>query len=399
MAIPLPGLQGFRGSDWDNAGKTLYAVKYDYDEGYDRIWKSTDRGQTFDLCNITFDGQAPSSTFPVTAPSAYFNYAIPLMIPTKLSLDETDKMLIAPIGSQTLYLCSDISQDTLAFISVHKDDDNPGAGGVFNGFAECRTEGELYLYFGWYAIGVDGVDIDNKAFLYNAIGDYKKWQRIGAWEARHIHTVRVNPYNNYLYVVLGEPNAASPNVADAGKIMRRDLNNWRTTGWVCVTDTWKTHACQVPNGPDLGLYFSTLEFIPYSNWVVLGEDTDWCKGRIFSFYDDGRDGSNPSKQLPFDPIYRYTAPNLGEFWLGAVRMGDKLYFASMFLIFSAEPESTQCVSTKDGITWMLEESCNKPPARLGDNCTHGVFTYHPERGRMLIFSLSYKDSWYIEMCH
>ena len=84
------------------------------------------------------------------------------------------------------------------------------------------------------------------------------------------------------------------------------------------------------------LYFSTLGFIPNTNRVVIGEDTDFVPGRIWFFDDDGRDGTDHKKPRPFHlkPSYdepSYSAHNDGEFFLGAVSMGDKLYFASQFL--------------------------------------------------------------------
>lgn len=132
-----PSLKGFRGSDWNNAGTKIFAVRYE--AGVDRIYRSAD--------GITFE-TSPCGTLPQFTPdNPYFWYALPLFIPTAKFGDATEKMLISPIGSQKIYRCNDISQASLTFTAVHTDTVNAGTGGIFNGFAE---DADRNVYAGWW---------------------------------------------------------------------------------------------------------------------------------------------------------------------------------------------------------------------------------------------------------
>ena len=392
-----PNIAGFRGSDWDNAGKNLYAVRYETKKQCDVIHRSKDRGRTFKpWCDLPFVPEADLSQ--------YYWYSIPLMIPSKVNDDEPDQMLISPIGSQTLYRCADISQESPRFDPVLTPGGaDPGRAGVFNGFAENKIDGIDFdgtVYVGWYAI----YSGSNQALLYKATAadSYTTWQLMNHWHARHIHAVRVNPYNGYLYVVLGEPNlnyaGEAPTAADAALIGGEDAAKIMRSkdgggSWFTITNTWDIEV-KVVEGNWLGLYFSTLGFVPGTNRVVLGEDTDWVQGSIFYFDDDDREGNSD----PIGPQLIYTTDNAGEFFNGAVTMGDKLYFASQFLAPTKGVTSTKCVSTTDGISWKVEQVCGSTEyaSNPGPNSCLGVFTYHPERGGRLIYSLSTSDSFIID---
>ncbi|HEY0412916.1 MAG TPA: hypothetical protein VGD66_07235 [Allosphingosinicella sp.] len=375
-----PSLKHFRGSDWNNAGTAIYAVHHETTGNYDAIYRSND--------GITFESVGCGSLPPVTKSTAYFWFSVPLFIPTAKPGD-TEKMLISPIGSQTLYVCDDISKTPLTFAPLSLDSVDTGSAGVWNGFADDAA-GNVYV--GWYAMDSS----ENKAILYksSAAEGYTTWHIVTSWEARHIHTVRVNPFNGYLYVVVGEPRDSSvaTDSADSAKVMRSKDGG---ATWTCLTDTWANTPVE-PCAPDipllyLGLYFSTLGFI--KERVVLGEDTDFKRGRIFYFDDDGRDGTDSAKPLPFTPQPTYQTCNPGEFFLGAASMGDRLYLASQYLAPTQGVVSTRCVSTCDGVTWTLEQVCASVPDINASSM--GIITQHPDRAGKLIYALSPTDSFVI----
>ncbi|HET9640876.1 MAG TPA: hypothetical protein VFP12_16905 [Allosphingosinicella sp.] len=378
-----PSLKGFRGSDWNNAGTKIFAVRSEKgtDLKYrDHIYRSAD--------GITFETSSCGTLPELQNDNPYFWYALPLFIPTAKFGDATEKMLISPINSETIYRCNDISQASLTFTPVLTDTVNAGTGGIFNGFAE---DADRNVYAGWYSI----YSSQNKAILYKSTraSDYGVWTVLKSWEARHIHTVRVNPYNGYLYVVLGEPRDSTTLASDSADTARIMRSKDGGTSWECVTDTWAMPVMPAAPGPIyLGLYFATLGFI--KNRVVLGEDTDFKRGRIFYFDDDGRDGSDPGSPLPFVPQVSYTTCNNGEFFLGAVSLGDRLYFASQFLAPTTGVASTRCVSTADGSNWKVEQICAFTPSAA--HASFGLFTHHPERRGRLIYSLSATDSFVID---
>ena len=392
-----PSLKGFRGSDWNNAGTEIFAVRYDDTATCDKIYRSAD-GITFEADSC---GQLPP---PTQTGGGFYGYSLPLMIPTRPSGGGTEKMLVSPIGSQQIYLCDDIGQPALTFETVFTATAG-GTSGIFNGFAD-DADGNVYA--GWYSIDSG----ENQALLYKSTlaQGYRTWTLIDSWQARHIHSVRINPFNKYLYVVLGEPEDPLVNASNSRDVARIMRSKDGGTTWTCVTDTWfntpvvpwtppPTVPLPVtPPPPEyLGLYLAGIGFV--DGRVVVGEDTDYKAGRIFYFDDDGRDGGDPAKPLPFVPQASYQTCNGGEFFVGSATLGNRLYFASLFLDMyrTVGITSTRCVSTTDGVTWRVEQICSYlQGAPLTDNnATLGILTQHPERGRSLIYSLSARHSFII----
>jgi hypothetical protein len=363
--IPL-GIKGFRGSDWDNAGERLFVVK---DKA---IWVSSDRGATFQPWPAWQPSNCPDDGY------GYYGFPILLMIPSRIA-DEPERMLVSPLGSQRLFECADINAADPQFVAA----DLPGIdvrtqdAGVFNGFAE-DAQGTLYV--GWYSIFVPSVnDEAPMAVLFRKRRDDASWTQIKTWSARHIHAVRVNPYNSWLYVVLGEPYNNNQGT-DPAKVFR-SKDGGQT--WTCVTDTWG-----IKRIGDVGLYFATIGFI--RDRVILGEDTDWERGRIYQFIDYDSDAGPP-----FVTVQSYETAHPAEFFLGATSMGDKLYFASQFMSKIGPrrpdggydyPATTRCISTRDGLEWKKEIETDSDGHNLG------ILTYHPERGNKLVISLSGGES-------
>lgn len=360
------GLQGFRGSDWDNAGERLFALR-----GKELV-VSVDRGVTFQPWPAWSPSNCPDDTH------KYYGFPITMMIPTLLGA-EAERMLISPLGSQKLFECPDINALSPVFnvAALPGIDPTKQTAGVFNGFAE-DDQGTVYV--GWYSICVpDSNDEQPMAILFRKRLKETAWSVAIQWGARHVHAVKFNPYNGFLYVVLGEqtyPNTErSP---DAAKVLR-STDGGNT--WTCVTNTWPQTQ---PSG--YGLYFVTIEFL--GNRVVVGEDTDLMQGRIFYFDDDGRQGASVA---PFTPVAAFPAKYASEFFLGAARLGSRLYLASQFMYNEngpVPPATTRCVSSTDGANWTLEFEA--PTG--GDNSIMGrnlgILTYHPERGNKLIYSLT-----------
>lgn len=379
-------LAGFRGSDWDNNenSPSLYAAL-----GL-KIYKSIDKGNSFKewaVCPV------------IPNVNSLFGSIFSVMIPTPrkdehgVRIEANDMMLVSPMGSNTLYQCFNINAVPPELIPVIVNnyivngDLRPKDGGVCLGITEDRAGN---LYAGWYALEPGPMA---KLYKCDAVDRHLKtspWREIESWKTRHIHNVKVNPHNDWIYVVLGEPNASSNASPDAAMIMRSKDGG---ENWTCVTDTWKS----VPTGPEenkYGLYFMAMSFL--RNRVIIGEDTNFVNGRIYYFDDDGRTGSNAP---PFLPTLCYTAENPGEYWMGAVTVNDRVFFGSQADVGgyggSKNKLTVHCVSTRDFIDW-TEHSSAEVDSSNNLDCNLGQFTYHPDRGNGFLYSLSGAHTYFVD---
>jgi hypothetical protein len=148
------------------------------------------------------------------------------------------------------------------------------------------------------------------------------------WQARHLHGVFYNPFNDWLYVLTGE----------SGGVDYQTV--WRSKDG---GDTW---VCVVPRvaGDDYATKYLSVEFI--NNDVYMGQDHQFASdpARIQKITDDGTDG-------PFIPVTVYDSPYRGALFTSATKLGDTMIFSTCSE--SVEGATCQVVMSNNGSTWTV----------------------------------------------
>ena len=117
---------------------------------------------------------------------------------------------------------------------------------------------------------------DGPAILYQSENNGRRWISLAIFRCRHVHSIAINPLNNWLYVVCGE--AKLPHIAEGNYIFRSKDNG--KTFYPIITPSI------LPNGKRRPLYLS-INFI--EQLVVLGTDHFEGDNGIDIFFDDGKD--------------------------------------------------------------------------------------------------------------
>jgi hypothetical protein len=167
------------------------------------------------------------------------------------------------------------------------------------------------------------------ARLWKSTDSGATWTCIGIWSARHLHAVKFNPYNGWLYILTGENSNGTQ--TDYQKVFRSKDGG----------DTW---ACVVDWGADVyATKYLSIEFI--DNGVYLGQDHAGgdLNNYIQKITDDGGG--------PYTPVTVYYNPYKAAIMTSATKLGDTIIFASC-----TEYDSTsinQVVMSNDGSTWTV----------------------------------------------
>jgi len=166
--------------------------------------------------------------------------------------------------------------------------------------------------------------------LWKSTDDGATWFTVSkTWSARHLHAVKFNPYNGWLYVVVGEESDVSQTEYQT---VWRSKDNGAT--WLCV----------VARGSGTDTKYLTMEFI--DNGVYLGHDRNGADhlDLIQKITDNGTETN-----LPFSPVTVYANPYPAAIFITATKLGNTIIFSTCA---ENDPGSTcQVVMSNDGVTW------------------------------------------------
>jgi len=344
------GLQGFQASDWDASGSNIYIGKNGV------IYKSTDHGANF------------SSWYTVEAATCDSEYAMPdmffvLFIPTRVGEETTDTMFFSTTCSDKLYRISDLTAETpTASVVIENIGSEPSkASALFFSFTE-DSQGNLYT--GFYALSNSTGD----ALIYKSTNRGANWTQIKSFASQHIHAVKVNPYNNWLYAITGED--YNFYYEDSHSVFRSKDGG----------ATW----ARVFNGHD---YWGAndhliLWSIGFSGTTVyLGKDIP-SDGEVFRFTDDGS-----SEPFTITSVYSIADPLTG----GVPDISN--LSGTLFYTSSSEGGSvtTRAMTSTNGTDWTTLNT-----AAVTVKEVLGSHTAHAGRYNRTFYSLSSTTGYYYD---
>ena len=267
-----------------------------------------------------------------------------------LAFDNQGNLYYAGTSGGKLYISRDYG---CTFTVCLKDSGNKS----FRGFAIDR-DGTIYT--GSYAP-------EGPASLYRSDDDGKSWFSIHTFRTRHIHTVAVNPYTNWLYIVCGERKGAHS--LDAYKIFRS-----KDKGETCYPIV--EPMCLTPTGKLRPLYLS----IGFSgNQISLGTDHQEGNNGIDSFTDTGEDKKFfPERVLTCPKISFANGVGSGYCWK-ITSWNDILY------TFCVGDNISILYSSIDGINWNKSASFSTAVGRNAE--------FYPFNDKLYINGVD--DSYYI----
>ncbi|NES77033.1 MULTISPECIES: methyltransferase domain-containing protein [unclassified Okeania] len=153
-------------------------------------------------------------------------------------------------------------------------------GGTTRGFTQANNG---YRFIGRYSQ-------NGPAILFGS-SDGIQWEVVHQWDAKHIHDVRINPANEWLYVVVGEGDRGKSK--DSHSIFRSKDNG---KSFSRIFSAQKTRPL-----------FTAINF--YDNKVLLGTDHFDSRNKIVCFDDDGEDKIYDVETIfTFPEIYPYLKP-------------------------------------------------------------------------------------------
>ena len=352
------GMSGLRASDWNNAGTVLYAAKTE------TIYRSFDSGNSWEVWyTFPYDPLMMSG----------YGQCWSLSIPTKLAGETTEMMLYSRYSDNSLWRCADINTSnpnfTKVLTSTHLSNGKHDWGTMCN--IEQDNSGNLYL------AGYAWAEPNPAGRLYKSTDRGLSWTEIKLWNCRHLHDVKFNTYNGWLYVLTCEHQSG---FTESSKIFRsKDGGNTWTTVWSDFdANNINTLVPLVANFIDNKVIFGT-ESQGYASGAT-------GTGDLYSFADDGSGG-------PFSATKVYNGVGGdGEIWWGETRMNGILYYAStgQWNTITAE-----LVSSTDGINWTQIQTRSVNTSNFVDG-NLGMITQHPNRGGRLIYSLSGNSGYYVK---
>jgi hypothetical protein len=170
------------------------------------------------------------------------------------------------------------------------------------------------------------------------------------WDARHLHGAFYNPYNDWLYVEVGEGGGADYQTV------------WRSTdfgnNWVEV----------VPRGADdYATKYLSMEFM--GDDVFMGQDHQGGSepALIQKITDDGGDHA-------FTPVTVYDSPYKGALFTSATKLGNTMFFSTC--AESVDMATCQVVMSNDGTHWTILNAQPVSAAYIYIN----RLTVHPRTG-------------------
>ena len=303
QTTPLPSFSGqMCGSAFTSNG-TLFAGDTSYN-----LYRSDDRGASFRLIQ-----NFPTQPSTATTVAGYV---------WTVFIDSHDRIFVSIPGTNRLYRSIDFGA-TFTEVSDSGAEQN-------DGFYIALTEdsaGNLY------AASYSG-SLPNPPLLKSTDGG-ASWTVVRTFAAIHIHNVKFNPANGYLYVATGEWTQDAIN--DECERVFRSKDQGQT--WTTVIDRTIT-----------GDGYGDTIYLPMlfdGNYVYLGTDQAFRSNWIARIYDDG------SNSL-FSPHRVYDFPDDGNFpVLSGVWVNDTMVFSSTAEFSDG---TSRIVASQDGINWYVVKS-------------------------------------------
>ncbi len=349
-------LTGIESSDIDSAGN-IYAGKQR------QIYKSTDNGKTFTLI---YTISAPPKAWNT---NAFYNGNEVLLV----YVDSRDYVFVSAISTNRLYRSTDGGKTFSHVLNLKR--------------VLWETDGSLirmtedqhgHLYAAEYGDCSRNDKGESLTRLWKSTNGGATWLDIKSWDARHLHSVDFNPYNNFLYVVTGEP--INKAVSETRKVYRSKDGG----------STWKLVATT-----DDSLYLP-VNFI--NDWVYLGEDKDYTSAstevsNIKKFKDDGI-------SEPFNPITAWANPEPNTIVWSISKLNNFLILITIpksYGAITAPPRFMQIYKSSDGTKWELvrKHAVTSSGVNKGIGRTLPFLTYHPDRTGQIFGSFTASSSFCI----
>ncbi len=302
----------FVGNDVDSKG-VLWAGDKNFG-----LWKSTDNGASFQLV-FKMSGIVENS---------YGGLVWTVFV------DSRDYIFVSAGGTGGLFRSTDRGA---TFTQVLKTN-----GTTNESFYISMTEDDTgSLYVVTYTSG------KATPYLLKSTDGGTNWVRVGNFGVFHFHTIKFNPYNRYLYVIIGEGNTA-----DAARILRSKDGG---ASWSLV----------VKRNDNVGTVYLAIAFS--GNYVYLGQDYPNRVCNIQRFNDDGSNNT-------FDTNTVYTPPSDGYMpFITATNLGDSLVFANCAEISNGV---SRVVASSDGVNWSVLKALSITTTENRWN----FLTVHPRSG-------------------
>lgn len=273
-----------------------------------RLYRSDDGGVTFR--QIYHFSAQPNASSPIAG------YVMTIFI------DSRNYIFVSIPATNTLYRSINFGA-TFTQVLVN-------AAALNDGFYIAMTEDSTgALYAATYAFSLQNPP------LQKSTDGGTTWSEIRRFSAVHLHNVKFNPQNGYLYVVTGEWTRGYNNQESERVFRSKDFGA-----------TWST----VVNRPlEVQAQGSTVYYpmLFNGNYVYLGSDQAHQYNWIDRFYDDGQNVSYALQRVYSFPQDGYF-PVYSAAWLGKT------------LLFSSTPEfypgTSRIVGSDDGVTWQVIRS-------------------------------------------
>jgi len=284
---------------------TLFAGDNDFN-----LYRSDDNGGSFRLIY-----HFPSQPNPASSVNGYV---------WDIFVDSHSTVFVSIPGTNRLYRSSNFGSSFSEVLNT--------GGSQNDGFYIALTEdssGNLYA-----ATYCNSVYPNNPAVLKSSNGGVT-WSVLQTFACVHLHTVKYNPADGYLYVATGEWGLGYNN-GDCERIFRsKDLGQ-----------TW-TAVIQRP--VDMAAEGDTvyLSMMFDGRWVYLGTDQAFKPNWIDRFYDDGSDSASTLQTV-------YSFPSDCNFpVVSAVWLDDVMLFSSTAEFSDG---TARVVASEDGVNWQIIKS-------------------------------------------
>ena len=282
---------------------TLFAGDTHYN-----LYRSDDRGVNFRLV-----WNFPAQPDPASTTAGYV---------WTVFVDSQDRIFVSIPGTNRLYRSTDFG---VTFTQV-SDSGAAQNDGFYIGLTE-DSSGNLY------AATYSG-SLPNPPVLKSTDGG-DSWAVLRTFAAVHLHNVKFNPANGYLYVATGEWTQGANN-AECERVFR---SNDQGQTWTVIID-------KTPPSDNYGdtIY---LPILFQGNYVYLGTDQANRSNWIDRIYDDGS-GSLFTPQRVYDFPADCNFPVLSGAWVN-----DTMVFSSTAEFYDG---ISRIVASQDGINWYVVKS-------------------------------------------